>query len=66
MKRAICLIMVLLLVLIPVSGVYAGDSMEVGVSVVGDSVVISGNADVWEDTDVSLMVLNSGKSVSDR
>ena len=57
MKRAICLIMVLLLVLIPVSGVYAGDSMEVGVSVVGDSVVISGNADVWEDTDVSLMVL---------
>lgn len=65
MKRAICLIMVLLLVLIPVSGVYAGDSMEVGVSVVGDSVVISGNADVWEDTDVSLMVLNSGKSVSE-
>lgn len=65
MKRAICLIMVLLLVLIPVSGVYAGDSMEVGVSVVGDSVVISGNADVWEDTDVSLMVMNPGKTVSE-
>ncbi len=65
MKRAICLITVLLLALLPVSGVYAGDSMEVGVLVVGDRVVVSGNAEVWEDTDVSLMVLNPGKNVSE-
>lgn len=65
MKKVICLLTVILMVFASTVVVCAEDAMKVDVLVNGDRIVISGKVQVWEDTDVSLLVLNTGKNVSE-
>lgn len=57
---------IILLLLLMVTKVYAaGQNQPYSAEVNMDNVVISGILDVWEDTDVSLVVVKAGKTLSE-